>query len=69
VPRVVGLVVGKARTKITRAHCRLGSVTAKASNPRAKGKVLAQSPKPGKTLKKGARVNLTVGKGPVKKKR
>jgi beta-lactam-binding protein with PASTA domain len=32
-----------------------------------KNHVLAQNPKPGKALKQGAKVDLTVGKGPKRK--
>ncbi|HTS72229.1 MAG TPA: PASTA domain-containing protein [Gaiellaceae bacterium] len=64
VPKVVGLVLGKAKTKIVKANCAVGKVSKKTSPAGKKGKVLAQSPKPGKKLKNHAKVNLTVGKGP-----
>ena len=64
VPNVVGMTVGKARSKIARSHCGVGSVTHKTSAARKKGKVLAQTPRPGKRLKHGAKLSLTVGKGP-----
>jgi len=66
VPKVVGLPLTKARTRISKAHCRVGKIKKKTSSTKKKGKVLAQSPKPGKTLANGAKVNLTVGKGPKK---
>jgi uncharacterized repeat protein (TIGR01451 family) len=66
VPKVVGLPLTKARTRISKAHCRVGKIKKKTSSKKKKGKVLAQSPKPGKTLANGAKVNLTVGKGPKK---
>jgi len=69
VPKVVGLGLGAAKKKIVAGHCKVGKVTKKVSTQKAKGKVLAQSPKPGTTLGNGAKVNLTVGKGPKKKKR
>ena len=62
VPKVVGMTVPKAKAKIVKAHCKLGTVTKKASSAKKKGKVIAQSVRPGKKLKNGARVNLTVGK-------
>lgn len=68
VPNVVGKTLAKAKTGITRAHCKLGKVTSKASTQKQKGHVLGQSPKAGKKLKSGAKINLTVGKGPKKKK-
>jgi hypothetical protein len=39
-------------------------VTKKFSTRKKSGKVLAQAPKAGKHLKRGAKVNLVVGKGP-----
>ena len=63
VPKVIGLTLRKAKARIRRAHCAVGKVTRKASAARKKGRVLAQKPKPGKKLRPGARVNLTVGKG------
>jgi endoglucanase len=64
VPNVVGMSVGKARSRIATSHCGVGSVTRKASTAGKKGKVLSQTPRAGKRLKNGARVNLAVGKGP-----
>jgi uncharacterized repeat protein (TIGR01451 family) len=64
VPKVVGLRLSKARIRIAAAHCRVGKLTKKKSSRKKKGRVLAQSPKPGKTLPGGSKVNLTVGKGP-----
>jgi beta-lactam-binding protein with PASTA domain len=42
----------------------VGRVTRKFSSRRKKGKVLAQSPRPGRRYAVGHRVRLTVGKGP-----
>ena len=67
VPNVVGMTVGKARTKIARSHCGVGSVRRKTSTAKKKGKVLSQSPRPGKRLKNGARISLAVGKGPARR--
>jgi hypothetical protein len=64
VPNVVGLTVGKARSKIARSHCGVGSVRRTTSAASKKGKVLAQTPRTGKRLNGGARVNLVIGKGP-----
>jgi len=60
------MTVGKARSKIARSHCAVGSVTRKTSAASKKGKVLSQTPRPGKRLRHGARVSLAVGKGPKK---
>ena len=64
VPRVVGMLRGKAVAKIERAHCRPGRVSLRLSSKARKNHVLAQSQRPGKRLRPGAKVNLTVGKGP-----
>jgi beta-lactam-binding protein with PASTA domain len=63
VPNVVGKSLAKARVAITRAHCKVGTVSRKASSASKKGKVIGQSPKARKKLRNGAKVNLTVGKG------
>jgi hypothetical protein len=63
VPKVVGLKLAKAKTKIKKAHCRVGKITRKHSSLKKKGKVIKQFPKAGKHLKVGTKVNLTVGKG------
>jgi hypothetical protein len=63
VPRVVGMSLAKARSRIRRAHCRLGSISRMSSRRAAKGRVLRQAVKPGRKLRAGARVNLIVGKG------
>jgi len=62
VPKVVGLALTKARTRIAAAHCKVGKVTKKRAGRKKHGKVVGQSPKAGKKLKAGAKVNLTVGK-------
>jgi beta-lactam-binding protein with PASTA domain len=66
VPKLVGLTLKKARGKLLKAHCRLGKVTKKASSAKKKGRVLSQKPKPGKRLANGAKVKVTIGKGPKK---
>jgi uncharacterized repeat protein (TIGR01451 family) len=64
VPKVIGKKLAPAKSRIKAAHCRVGKITKKKSSKKKKGRVLAQSPKPGKTLPAGAKVKLTVGKGP-----
>jgi hypothetical protein len=68
VPNVVGMLLGKAVDRIARAHCRPGRVVRQPSSKARKNHVIAQNPKPGKTLKQGAKVNLTVGEGTAKRK-
>jgi hypothetical protein len=67
VPNVIGKLLPKAKARIVKANCRVGTVTKKPSKVKQKGRVLAQQPRAGKKLKNGARVNLTVGKGPKEK--
>jgi beta-lactam-binding protein with PASTA domain len=68
VPKVVGLTLAKARTRIGKAHCKVGTVTRAYSSTARLGKVLAERPKPGTRLKNGAKVSLTVGKGPKRRR-
>jgi hypothetical protein len=62
VPRVIGKTLGRAATLILRGHCRVGSVTRRHSVRKKRGKVLAQSPRAGRSLQVGARVKLVVGR-------
>ena len=62
VPRVVGLRLGTARTRIRRASCRVGRVRQRRST-RARGRVVAQSPRPGVRRVRGTRVHLVVSRG------
>jgi beta-lactam-binding protein with PASTA domain len=64
---VVGLSLPKAKAKIKNHHCSIGRVTRKFSTLKKTGKVLAQAPKAGNHLKRGAKVNLVVGKGPKRR--
>jgi beta-lactam-binding protein with PASTA domain len=59
---VVGKPLGKAKSRIRKAHCRVGRITRKHASARLRGRVIAQRPAAGKRLRNGARVNLTVGK-------
>ena len=63
VPRVVGMTVAKAEAMIHSRLCGVGRITRKASNAAKRGRVLSQHPKPGRTLAKRGKVNVTVGKG------
>lgn len=62
VPRVVGLALRTARTRIRRAHCRVGRVRT-AGSARPRGRVIRQSPRAGRRLARGTRVHLTVSRG------
>jgi hypothetical protein len=63
VPRVVGKLLPTAKTRIRRAHCRVGKVSFKASANRKRNRVLFERPRPGTRLRNGARVSLVVGRG------
>src|SRR4051812_20747107 len=60
VPRVVRLTMAKARRKIRRASCSVGRVR-RVKARRHRGIVISQSPRSGRRLARGARVNLVVG--------
>jgi len=60
VPRVVGLHLIQARTRIRRANCSLGRV--RQARSRRVGVVLSQSPRAGARRPVGTRVNLVVGR-------
>ncbi|MEK6274910.1 MAG: PKD domain-containing protein [Actinomycetota bacterium] len=62
VPRVVGRKLPVARTLIRRAHCVTGRIR-RARSRRARGRVLAQSPRAGRRVRAGTRVNLVVSRG------
>jgi len=64
VPRVVGLRLRAAKTKIRRAHCAVGRITRVRSSARKRNRVLRQSPRPGRRYAAGHKVALVVGKGP-----
>jgi PASTA domain len=52
-----------AKRKITAGHCRLGMVTKAKSKTVPKGKVISQSPRAGKKLARGAKVNFVLSRG------
>jgi Tol biopolymer transport system component len=60
VPRLVGLRLAIARTKIRRAGCRLGRV--RLARSRQVGRVLSQSPRRGSQLPLRGKVQLVVGR-------
>jgi PASTA domain len=62
VPRVQGRKMAAARKAIRRAHCRVGRVR-KARSLRPSGRVIAQTPRAGKRLPLGAKVNLVISRG------
>jgi len=62
VPNVIEKPLGKAKIILGRAHCRAGRVTRVASRKK-KGIVVGVSPRPGKSLKNGAKISLKVSRG------
>ena len=62
VPKVGGLLLRTARTRIVKANCRVGRVRRARSRRALVGRVLAQSPRAGARRAKGTKVNLVVGR-------
>jgi beta-lactam-binding protein with PASTA domain len=60
VPRVIGLTLGRARVRIRRAHCSVGTI--RRARSRRPGRVIAQRPRPGVIRRRGFPVNLVVGR-------
>jgi beta-lactam-binding protein with PASTA domain len=69
VPNVIGKSLARARKKLAKAHCRVGKITYKVSSKKRKGLVIAQRPRPRTRRPNGARIRLTLGKGPRARKR
>jgi hypothetical protein len=63
VPRVIGMSLGPARRAIRARHCAVGRIRYTRS-ARPRGKVASQSPRAGRRLARGTRVNLIVSRGP-----
>lgn len=63
VPRVIGKGLSRARRSIRAARCSVGRVRRMRSK-RVRGRVISQSPRAGRTLAVGSRVNLVVSRGP-----
>ena len=60
VPNVVGMMLGRARSRISSAHCSVGTVRRKSS--RRVGRVIRQSPGAGAIRRRGYPVALVVGR-------
>jgi hypothetical protein len=63
VPNVKRKKLAAARSALTRARCRLGTVRRAYSNRVKRGRVVAQSRRPGARLPRGAKVNVVVSRG------
>jgi hypothetical protein len=62
VPRLVGQKLKAAKSRITKAYCRVGKVTKKKASKRKRGRVLKQSVRAGKLVSAYTKIKLTVGK-------
>jgi uncharacterized delta-60 repeat protein len=63
VPKEKGKALRTAKRALVKAHCKVGKVKQAFSAKVKKGRVIAQSAKPGKKLAPGAKIRLTVSKG------
>jgi eukaryotic-like serine/threonine-protein kinase len=63
VPNVKGKSLRGVKQIVVRAHCRVGEIRRAYSNKVEKGRVISETPKPGKVLPKGGKVNLVVSRG------
>ena len=62
VPNLRGKKLAAAKRAIMSHHCGVGEITRVKSSPKNKGRVISQRPKPGKHLRKDAKVALKIGK-------
>jgi beta-lactam-binding protein with PASTA domain len=62
VPKVIGKKLDRARVLIRQSHCSVGRVRHKRSWPWRIGRVIKQSPGPGKLRPAATPVNLVVGR-------
>jgi hypothetical protein len=62
VPKVTGKTLAVAKRAIVRAGCRLGKVTKRSSSHRNRGRVIAESPKAGKSVAAGTKVSIFIGR-------
>jgi hypothetical protein len=67
VPRLRGRTLARARAALTRAHCRLGSVTRSFSTAVRAGRVMRQRPASGTRRVRGTRVAVVVSRGRKKR--
>jgi beta-lactam-binding protein with PASTA domain len=66
VPKLAGETLALARTAISHAHCSVGHITRSPSARVAKGRVSAESPRPGSKLRKGSKIDFTLSTGKAK---
>ena len=63
VPSVVGKTLADAKRVIIKAGCKVGTVTRVFSRARKAGKVIGQSVRAGRKVKRGTKINLVVSRG------
>jgi hypothetical protein len=63
VPKVTGKRLASAKSTITRSHCRTGRVSYVSSRKTAKGRVISQSRRPGRTLPANTKIALVISRG------
>jgi hypothetical protein len=60
VPKVIGMTLRRSRTRIRARHCSVGRI--RRTHSRRIGRVIGQSPRPGKVKPRGYPVKLVVGR-------
>jgi hypothetical protein len=60
VPRVIGMTLRRAKSRIRAKHCSLGRV--RRARSRRVGRVIAQTPRPGAVRARGTKVKLVIGR-------
>jgi hypothetical protein len=63
VPRTKGMKLPAAERALRRAHCRVGRIRHERSKKTGKGRVFNTSPRPGRVMRAGSKVELFVSKG------
>jgi hypothetical protein len=63
VPRTKGMKLVKAERSLRRAHCRVGKIKHVKSRRIARGRVSSTTPRAGRSLRAGTRIELFVSKG------
>jgi hypothetical protein len=62
VPKLVGLRLATARTRVRKAHCAVGRIRYARSATRPPGRVSSQRPRAGAVRPRNTKVNLTVSR-------
>jgi hypothetical protein len=65
VPRIKGMKLPAAEKALRRAHCKVGKVKHMSSRKVRRGRVMTSSPRAGRHLAAGTKIELFVSKGPL----